>query len=179
MSTCLLKGWWLQESVVKIVLTLLVQSDNELGSPMTVLHDACVGSEICFQGWLDHQSAPNSMGNRRFNHSVVAVVCNVQKKKCMVILWHLTLFKFTIFVRIYMLLYRNCKAKIRPMGHLVYGYKGEGASCVEFCFRLWLGEGCCGGLWSIVINPAAKTVPLLPHQWATKSHTQQEDRETE
>ena len=66
--------------VVKIELTLLVQSDNELSSPMTVLHDACVGSEICFQGRLDHQSAPNSMGNRRFNHSVVAVVCNVQKE---------------------------------------------------------------------------------------------------
>ena len=73
---------------------------------MTVLYDAGVGSEICFQGWLDHQSAPNSMGNRRFNHSVVAVVCNVQKEVDGNIVTF-DLIWIRDFVRIYVLLYQE------------------------------------------------------------------------
>ena len=42
----------------------------------------------------------------------------------------MTLFEFAISYAFMCFCIRNSEAKIRPMGHLVYGYKGEGASNV-------------------------------------------------
>ena len=55
------------------------------------------------------------------------------------------------------------------------GYKKAASISLPGCFFWWLERGEVVWfsvsqllLWSIVINPAAKTVPLWPNQWATK-----------